>query len=319
MKKNKLVKVLIIILCILAALVIGATIWLGSMVSEGVLYQNAGNDTHDNSIKQLETWGYDLEAFTNAHSGVEISAEAEDGNMAIGTLFNENNDACVILVHGAGGDRYSVYPLAQGYLENGIDVIAIDQRGSGINPDDKVTFGIHESLDVAAFVAYAKNDLGYSKVIVHGQSMGGQTVAIYASNVTPGSIYAADAVVLDSPVPGMELMLLEMFSDGNTEDAFSNYLVVAGKMYMKVFDGIDWDDADTIDVVKNDQLPTLLIVSEKDEICLPEQEEELYDNIASEDKKIMYVDSAHIEGMIDDPEGYMEGVMGFLEEENIER
>lgn len=88
---------------------------------------------------------------------------------------------------------------------------------------------------------------------------------------------------------------------------------------MKVFDGIDWDDADTINVVKNDQLPTLLIVSEKDEICLPEQEEELYDNIASEDKKIMYVDNAHIEGMIDDPEGYMEGVMGFLEEENIER
>ncbi len=33
----------------------------------------------------------------------------------------------------------------------------------------------------------------------------------------------------------------------------------------------------------------------------------------------MYVGSAHIEGMIDDPEGYMEGVMGFLEEENIER
>lgn len=316
MKRKKLVKgigiafgviaILAVILCVVATGI------LGSMVSKGVLYQNDGNDTHDNSIRQLETWGYDLEGFLAAHEGKDISAEAEDGNVVPGTYFGEGNDALVVLVHGAGGDRYSVYPLAQQYLERGYDVISIDQRGSGVNPDPKVTFGIHESRDVKAMVEAARTELGYETVFVHGQSMGGQTVALYASNVTPGETGAADAVVLDSPVPGMELMLLEMFGDGNTKDPFARYLAASGKIYMRLFDHINYDDADTIKVVKKNQIPTLLIVSDKDEICLPDQEEALYANIGSAQKNIMHVDSAHIEGVIDDPEGYMNGTVDFL-------
>lgn len=41
-------------------------------------------------------------------------------------------------------------------------------------------------------VEYARQDLGKDKVYVHGQSMGGQTVALYASSVTLGTVQAAD-------------------------------------------------------------------------------------------------------------------------------
>ena len=37
-------------------------------------------DTKDNSIKQLEVWGYDTEKFMNTYKGTEIKATAEDGN-----------------------------------------------------------------------------------------------------------------------------------------------------------------------------------------------------------------------------------------------
>ena len=312
MKHSKLVKGLVITAGVLAVLFVVATGYIGKMVSDGVLYQNKDKNTQENSVKQLETWGYDLQGFLNRHSGVDVSATAEDGNEVPGIYFGEGNDTCVVLVHGAGGDRVAMYPLADEYLNRGYDVISIDQRGCGVNPDNKVTFGIHESLDVRAMVAFAKNELGYESVVVHGQSMGGQTVAIYASNVTAGTAEAADAVILDSPVPGMELMLLEMFGDGNTEDPTAQYIAGAGKIYMKLFDKINYDDADTINIVKHDTIPTMLIVSNKDEICLPEQEEALYANIASEEKTIIYVDSAHIEGVIDDPAGYMAGTMDFL-------
>ena len=82
---------------------------------------------------------------------------------------------------------------------------------------------------------------------------------------------------------------------------------------MKLVDHIDYDDADTIEIVKKDQIPTMLIVSDRDEVCLPDQEEALYANIGSENKTIMHVDSVHIEGVIVDPEGYMKGTMEFLE------
>ena len=166
-------------------------------------------------------------------------------------------------------------------------------------------------------VEYARETLGEDTVIVHGQSMGAQTTAIYASNVTPGTPEAADAVICDSPVPSMELILTEMFGDGDTESFTANYLTGTSKIYMGLVNGIDYDDGDTISVVADDMLPTLVIVSDRDEVCLPHQVEELYENVGSDNKQIMHMDSAHIEGIIDDPEAYMDGVMSFLDSANI--
>ena len=260
----------------------------------------------------MEVWDYDYNAFEDTYKGTEISATAEDGNTVPATYYSNDCDTCVILVHGAGGDRACTAPLAEGYLKRGYDVIAIDQRGCGSNPDDRVTFGINEQLDVRAMVEYARETLGKKTVYVHGQSMGAQTTAIYASNVTPGDVNAADAIICDSPVPGMELILKEMFGDGDTESFVAKYLTGTSKFYMNVVNKMDYDDGDTINVVKNDNIPTLIICSDKDEVCLPNQVEMVYNNVACRDKQLVHFDSAHIEGIIDYPEEYMDSVEGFL-------
>ena len=312
MKKNKSIKGLGIALGVIAFLGIAGSVAMGGYVADRILHQNKDKDTHDNSIKQLEVWGYDTERFMNTYEGTDIKVTAEDGNTVPGTYFDNSSDKLVILVHGAGGDRVCTYPLAEQYIMDGFDVIAIDQRGCGENADDRVTFGINEALDVKAMVKYAREEIKADKVIVHGQSMGAETVAVYASNVTPGTVEAADADILDSPVPGMELMLKETFGDGDTESFMAKYLTGTSKAFMKVVNGIDYDDADTINVVKNDKIPTMVIVSDKDKVCLPDQVTQIYDNIACENKAIYHADSAHIEGVIDDPEGYMSSVENFL-------
>ena len=317
MKKEKIIKAAVITLGVTAFLGLAGSFAFGGYIADRILHQNDGEDTHYNSYKQLEIWGYDTEGFESRYQGVEVSAEASDGNVVPGTFFDSGSDRCVILVHGAGGDRVCTYPLAEGYLKRGYDVIAIDQRGCGTNPDDKVTFGIKESLDIKAMVRFARTELNAEKVIVHGQSMGAQTTAVYASNVTPGSLDAADAVICDSPVPGMELMLNLMFGDGNTKSLLANYLTGTSKIAMRITDGIDYDDADTIEVVKNDKIPTMIIVSDKDEVCLPQYVEKVYDNIACDKKEILHVNSAHIEGIFDDANGYMDSVESFLNKAGI--
>ena len=312
MKKNKVIKAAAISLGVIAFIGAAGSFAFGGIIADKILHQNEGKDTHGNSYKQLEVWGYDTEGFEKTYQGTEVSATASDGNVVPGTLYDTGSDKCVILVHGAGGDRVCVYPLAEGYLKRGYDVIAIDQRGCGENPDDRVTFGIREMLDVEAMVTYAREDLGNREVIVHGQSMGAQTTAVYASNTVPGTSGAADAVICDSPVPGMELILKEMFGDGDTKSFAAVYLTGTSKIFMKLINGIDYDDADTASVVANDNIPTLVICSDRDEVCLPEQVCGVYDNIACGNKEILHFDSAHIEGIIDDPEGYMNGVEDFL-------
>ena len=312
MKKNRLKKGIIITVSTLLVLAAGGSFGFGGIVADKILHQNADKDTHNNSIKQMEVWEYDYTAFEDTYKGTEISATAEDGNVVPATYYSNDCDTCVILVHGAGGDRACTAPLAEGYLERGYDVIAIDQRGCGANPDDRVTFGINEQLDVSAMVEYARETLGKKTVYVHGQSMGAQTTAIYASNVTPGAKNAADAVICDSPVPGMELILKEMFGDGNTDSFMANYLTGTSKFYMNVVNKINYDDGDTINVVANDNIPTLIICSDRDEVCLPNQVEMVYNNVACQDKQIVHFNSAHIEGIIDYPEEYMDTVEAFL-------
>ena len=316
--KKRFVKVLKIVLIVLAAVIIIGSFFIGKAVADMVMHQNKDKDTKSNSIKQLEMWGYDLEAFNEAYAGTEINVTAEDGNRVPGTSFisGENSDKWVILVHGAGGDRVCTYPLAQAYLERGYNVIAIDQRGCGDNEDENVTFGINERLDVEAMVAYARNDLKASEVIVHGQSMGAQTAALYASAVKPGEVCAADAVICDSPVPGMEYMLRSVFSDSDNEEDFHNpladYLIFTSGIASKLFYRIDYADGDTVAAVKTDMLPTMVILSENDKVCLPDKVEEVYNSIGSDEKELVRVNSAHIEGVIDDPDGYMDSVMNFL-------
>ena len=320
MKKSIVGKVVKITLGVVAALIVVGTVGMAKLVTDGVFYQNKNNDTQGNSVKQLEIYGFDLDGFNAAYTGKEISVTAEDGNVVPGTYFDMDSDKCVVLVHGAGGDRVCTYPLALQYMQRGYDVIAFDDRGHGLNPDEKVTFGIHESRDVKALVKYARETLGSSEVIVHGQSMGAQVTAVYASNVTPGTVEAADAVICDSPVPGMEYMIRSVIADDDPvemESFMTSYLTKAGKVYSKLFYRINWNDGDTIKVVANDQLPTLVIVSEKDTVCLPEKVEEVYENVGSSVKSIAYVNSAHIEGVIDDPDGYMEYVETFLEDAGL--
>ena len=312
MKKNTMIKAAAVTAGVVISLGIIGSAALGGVVADKILHQNEGKDTHDNSLKQLEIWGYDIDAFHEKYTGTEVSATASDGNVVPGTYFESDSNAMVILLHGAGGDRESIYPLAEQYLERGYDVIAIDQRGCGTNPDDRVTFGIKESLDVKAMVSYARETLGEEKVYVHGQSMGAQTAAIYASNVTPGTSEAADAVICDSPVPGMELVLLEMFGDGDTDNVLARYLTGTSKLYMGTVNGIKYADGDTIKVVENDNLPTLIIASDQDSVCLPDQVKEVYEHVGSSEKEFAHFDSKHIEGVLDYPEEYMECVENFL-------
>ena len=125
MKKNKIIKAIAITLGVIAFLGVAGSAAMGGYVADRILHQNAGKDTHNNSIKQLEIWEYDTAGFEARYKGTEVKAEAADGNKVPGTLFDMGSDTCVILVHGAGGDRVCTYPLAEEYLKRGDKLLKV--------------------------------------------------------------------------------------------------------------------------------------------------------------------------------------------------
>lgn len=301
------------ILVVLTAVCVVFNIYVGKQVAEGLLYMNEGNDTKENSVKQLEIWGYDLSRFNEQYSPEMAVVTAEDGNEVPMAVFaDDKRENTAILVHGAGGDHVSMYPVADIYLKNGWNVVAIDQRASGDSQDDKVSFGYFEKLDVEAAVLYAKNELLSSKVVVHGQSMGAATVALYAA--TENARENVDAVILDSSFDSMKSMFLGVWREMETDGIPEDYVVACGDWYLKHFYGFGFDDADSCEKMKENYVDTLILQMSQDVIVSDEKAEQMYTNIAAEEKKICYFDSEHIKGIIDYPEEYEEAVFSFLEE-----
>ncbi len=312
MNSNKIAR-LLIAMFIIVFLFLAANIMLGKNISERILYQNLNMDTRKNSILQLSTWKYDLDNFLETYEGIDCTVVADDGNAVPATCFESNTGSStwVVLVHGAGEDRVSTYPLAEEYLKRGYNVIAYDQRGCGDNGDERVTYGILESLDLDAVVIYTIRELSAKYVIVHGMSMGAQTASLYASGITSGDKEVASAVILDSPVPGKEQFLKHISATGS-ESIVTKYQVFIMKLYMNSRYHLDFEYGDTIELAKKNYLPTLVIASDKDTVCIPSEVEKIYNNTAAPNKMLMHMNSNHIEGLIDDPDSYMNGVMEFL-------
>ncbi|MBO1308822.1 alpha/beta fold hydrolase [Enterococcus sp. 669A] len=317
MKKSIKKKLIIGVSILMGSIVIaglGASYYFGKLVVEGLFYQNDGNDTKNNSLVQLEEWGYDLEAFNAKYSGKDFNLEAEDGNTVPVTFFstddNENKDTA-ILIHGAGGDHVFVSPLAEMYLENGWNVLSFDTRGHGDNESPLVTFGYLERFDVSAIVDYAEEITNNKKIVVHGQSMGGATAGMYAA--TEHAAEHTDAIIMDSPVYSMEEMFVGVWQEmEDTEDIPLPYIIACGNLYMKLNHGFTFKDVEITEQQKYNEVKTLVINSAQDDICSPEKVVALYDNVASADKELVTINTEHIKGIFDQKEEYETAVMQFL-------
>lgn len=312
-RKKKVIRTVVIgILLLILVGIVGMSVITGKQVRDGILYQNENNDTKQNSIEQLKLWNYDRLSFHDKYMGIDFEITSSDHNLVPGTIYhcNETSNRWVILIHGAGGDRECVIPVAEGYLQNGFHVLTYDQRGHGDNTDRRVCFGILEKSDVEALVDYVRSEWDAEFVVVHGQSMGGQTAGLYAA--TEHAEKNTNAVVLDSPVPGLELMMRLIFSDDGYDEFTTEYVLGCGRIFTGIVDGIDFSDGDTIEKMKDVTIPCAVVLSEHDQVCLPDYVEQVYENVASKQKVLIRMDSKHIEGVIHHKEDYFSSILKFL-------
>lgn len=317
-KMKKGWKIFLIVLVILILVIVaGALIfsnYTGQLVAEGILHQNDGNDTKSNSIRQLELWGYDLAGFCETYEETALTFEAEDGNVVpaviLTTATTTSENKVAVLVHGAGGDHVSSYPVAEIYLENGYQVLAIDQRASGDSTNEWVSFGYFESLDVKAAVDYARNEMAADQVIVHGQSMGGLTTAVYAS--TDHAANNVDAFILDSSINGMEYVFSGMMMDDGLDETSTAYVVACGDWYLRHHYGFGFDDVDAVKCLSTDRVPTLLIYAQEDDLVTEEQMEAMLNAIATDQKEMITFPCGHIESIIMYKEECSDAIMSFI-------
>lgn len=303
------------ILLVVAGVVVSGIV--ANMVADNLVYQNRGNDTVKNSMKQLRLWGYDYKKFEEKHVQrnffIEDDHKYEIPVYILGNIELKDKDT-VLLIHGLGGDYVSIYPQAEMYLEMGYNVLAIDQRASGKSGDEKLSFGYYEKEDIRNVVEYIKENTSGRKILIHGFSLGGVTAGLYAG--TEHASMNVDAVILDSAFDSFKSVFLSVWDDMNTGIP-KGYAVFCGNIGLKLKYGFDLNQIDMSKEIARATIPVFVIQGIKDEVSTIEMGEAIYNAIASGNKKMWQVDSEHIKGYFDFPMAYKKKVMEFIDEVTV--
>lgn len=308
-KVLKIIGLTLIVLCVVGFM--GFSGYIGILSADGITYSNMEKDTKDNSIKQLEIWGFDAGDLNDNYNQESLELEASDGNIVPVVYFSSSQDAdnnTAIVVHGYGGDYVSAYPQIKAYLELGWNVLAIDQRASGNSTNDKVSFGYYEKLDIMAAVDYARQ-FTEKKVAVHGISMGGATTGLYSA--TEHAKDNVDFIIMDSSFDNMHNMY-KGIAEGMEVGLPIDYFMWCTNIGLKLKYGYGFKDTDVAEKVKECTIPTLIIQGSNDTLSTPEMGEKIFSNIATEDKEYWLNDTKHIESAINYPVQYKERIGDFI-------
>lgn len=101
----------------------------------------------------------------------------------------------VLLVHSIRSNRVEMLSRAKFLNEQGYSVLLIDLQAHGETPGDRITFGLRESEDVEAAVAYLRNTFPHDRIAAIGVSLGAAAIVLAKNPLR------LDAVVLESLHP----------------------------------------------------------------------------------------------------------------------
>lgn len=314
MKVKRVLKItLVVVVIVILTGFIGMSGFLGYQITNELSYQNKSKDTMKASIEQLKTWGKAIAYYEENYEYRTMFLENAQGYQIPYTIIGDSKlkqRDTVILVHGAGGDYRSVYPQAEFYVQQGFNVIAIDQRASGLSKDNVVSFGYYEKYDLEQLVNYIVETLPQQKVIIHGFSMGAASVGLYGGMI--GEKKEVMLLVMDSSYESMRDVFTKVWEGMNT-GLPSSYAVICGDIFLKARFGYSFDDANVIKALERCNIPVLFFQGTKDNLTSTDRGKYMFEQAAAKQKEYVELECEHIEGFIQYPNEYKNKILEFID------
>ena len=281
-----------VIMVILLLLTVGGSYYIGLQVFEGSTQLVSPEDTKEVKDSFWTTMNMNPEEFKASYAIENISETSTfDGHIIPGDYINsgDEHDKLVIMIHGLGGNRYTNYPVAKYFVEMGYDVITFDQRSSNENTAERTTYGYWEKYDVIDLIDYAEKKYPGINIGIWGTSFGGATAIQAVASLDDQS--KIDFMILDCPLGNVEYMISAEMDKMNTGIP-TDYMLWLGNMINKQKLGFSYEDANSINIAKKVNVPSLIINSKADEMTPFFMGEEIYNNINCDNKEIWTVDDS---------------------------
>ena len=194
----------------------------------------------------------------------------------------------VIMMHGynhTGIGQFGYYCMF--YLKHGCDVLLTDQRACGKSEGKYITFGVRESEDCADWCYRVNEQFKPEHIILHGISLGGATVMMALSEQLPDNVRGVvEDCGFTSPYEELRHNVEQM--------KIPPFLVMpATDLYCKLKAGYGFKDKSSIDGVKANRRPLLVIHGDSDDFVPTEMGRRIYEAADCEKELVLTENTAH--------------------------
>lgn len=226
--------------------------------------------------------------------------------------FYENEtfaDCAIVFVHGLSGSRESVSLYAPMFYELGCNVLAYDARAHNDSSDAYLTFGYYEREEVAAMV-----DIVAERSSIPTEQVGVVGISYGAASALQMLAVRSDVafIVSDSAFSDMRTIVSQQAK--NIFGDAINIITPAALGLAEVRANFDLETTSSLEAIRANTVPVLLLHSEDDSYTLPSHAQAIYAAANPEITRLVYQDygSVHAESIVDNPEGVRADVYQFL-------
>ena len=260
--------------------------------------------------------------FKRYHKAIrKLTAEAEavpfepvritsrDGLELFGRYYHIADGApLIMLFHGYGGyvlrDLAGMHKIAR---ENGINILAPDERAGGRSEGHTTTFGVRERYDVLDWLAWADRRFGAdAPVILAGNSMGAATVCMAAGLELPANV---KGVIADCPYTSPKDFILRFAKDRKIPAGLTWSLTRLGMMLLG---RTDLTRASAQEAARRAKVPLLVLHGEDDRLVPCDMGREIFGAWAAKKRIETFPGAAHSMSYYADPERYARAVLKFV-------
>jgi uncharacterized protein len=217
-----------------------------------------------------------------------------------------NSKGTIAIFHGHGSEKSANLSQSNTFNEMGYSTLLIDFRAHGLSQGNTCTIGYREAEDVKLAYDFLK-DQGEKNIILYGISLGAATItkAIADYSLTP------QKVILEMPFAS----LLET-AEGKIRMAKLPGEPIGGLLtfWGGVINGFWAFDMKPKEFIKKIKCPVLLQWGRNDKSVTEAEINELYKNISSSKKLVVYQNSGHQNLCENEPDKWEENIDEFLEQ-----
>lgn len=236
-----------------------------------------------------------------------VDLRSKDGLRLLGRYYDKQSEKTILFVHGYQSNAFNNFStITIDFLEQGFNVLLIDQRSHGESGGRFTTMGNREKEDLLQWIAYAERKDGVKHIFVYGVSMGATAVG-YASEYIQSA--KVKGLVLEA---GFTCFYDELFSSLGKmfmRQAALNYVYLMAKSVLKT------DIKQSVESsLKNNKIPVLFLHGDVDEDVPIDFTRRSFEACASPKKMIIVEGAGHTLCYLKGGEKLRKEIDDFIEE-----